>query len=65
MLSETAQQIMVKDMAAIPLIDTSGMDMSGFEDIQNLDVSNFRIISIGNLGTAFNERWDNEIGSLN
>ena len=56
MLSETAQQIMVKDMAAIPLIDTSGMDMSGFEDIQNLDVSSFRIISIGNLGTNFNER---------
>ena len=64
MLSETAQQIMVKDMAAIPLIDTSNMDMSGFEDIANLDVSSFRIISIGNLGTTFNERWDNEIGTL-
>lgn len=64
MLSEQAQQIMVNDMAAIPLIDTSKMDMTGYEDLQGLDVSNFRILSIGDLGTQFNERWDNEIGSI-
>jgi putative spermidine/putrescine transport system substrate-binding protein len=40
------------------------MDMTGYEDLQQLDVSNFRILSIGELGTDFNERWDNEIGVL-
>lgn len=64
MLSPEAQQIMVEQMAAIPLIDTEGMDMTGYEDLQNLDVSNFRIMSIGDLATDFNERWDNEIGTL-
>ena len=51
-------------MAAIPLIDTSKIDMTGFEDVENLDVSSFRIMSIGDLSTDFNERWDNEIGTL-
>jgi len=27
-------------------------------------VSNFRIQSIGGPSTSFNERWDNEIGSI-
>ena len=64
MLSDEAQEILVKQMAAIPLVDTSNMDMTGFEDILDLDVSNFRIMSIGDLGTDFNERWDSEIGTL-
>ena len=64
MLSPKAQEIMVRDMAAIPLIDSSDMDMTGYEDLQGLDVSSFRIQSIGGLSTAFNERWDNEIGSI-
>lgn len=64
MLSAEAQEIMVKEMAAIPLIDTSEIDMTGFEDVENLDVNNFRIMSIGDLATDFNERWDNEIGTL-
>ena len=64
MLSKNAQEIMVKDMAAIPLIDTSDMDMTGYEDVLDLDVTNFRIMSIGDLSTSFNERWDSEIGSI-
>ena len=64
MLSDTAQQILVKEMAAIPLVDVSGMDMTGYEDLKDLDVGSFRTLSIGDLGTNFNERWDNEIGSL-
>ena len=64
MLSPEAQEIMVRDMAAIPLIDSSNMDMTGYEDLQGLDVSNFRIQSIGGLSTSFNERWDNEIGNI-
>ena len=55
---------MVTEMAAIPLIDTSKLDMSGFEDLENLDTTNFRIQSIGALSTDFNERWDNDIATL-
>ncbi|WP_283672882.1 extracellular solute-binding protein [Butyricicoccus sp. Marseille-Q5471] len=64
MLTDSTQEMLVKQMAAIPLIDTSGMDMTGYEDLAQLDVSKFRIMSIGELGTAFNERWDNEIGAI-
>lgn len=64
MLSDKAQELLVHDMAAIPLIDTSKIDMTGFEDVENLDVNNFRIMSIGDLSTDFNQRWDNEIGAL-
>lgn len=64
MLSPAAQELMVRQMAAIPLIDASSMDMTGYEDLQGLDVSNFRLQSIGGLSTAFNERWDNEIATI-
>lgn len=63
-LSDTAQELLVKHMAAIPLVDVSNMDMTGYEDLQDLDVSNFRILSIGELIGDFNERWDSEIGTL-
>ena len=64
MLSTEAQELMVKEMAAIPLVDTGDMDMTGYEDLMDLDVSSFRIMSIGDLGTDFNARWDSEIGTL-
>ena len=64
MLSPEAQQIMVEQMAAIPLIDSSELDLTGYEDLAGLDVSNFRIMSIGDLATDFNARWDSEIGAL-
>lgn len=64
LLTDAAQEMLVKQMAAIPLVDVSGMDMTGYEDLQKLDVSKFRIQSIGALGNDFNERWDNEIGTL-
>lgn len=63
-LSDEAQETLVKQMAAIPLVDTSNMDLTGYEDILNLDVNNFRIMSIGDLSTDFNERWENEIGTI-
>ena len=64
MLTDEAQEIMVRQMAAIPLVDTANIDMTGFEDVENLDVSNFRIMSIGDLSTDFNQRWDSEIATL-
>lgn len=65
MCSDAAQQILVSQMAAIPLVDTANLDMKGFEDVQNLDVSSFRVMSIGTLSTDFNQKWDDEIASLN
>ena len=50
-------------MAAIPLV-TDGVDLSGAEDLMNLDTSKFRTMGIGDLGTDFNARWDDEIGTL-
>ena len=38
--------------------------MTGYEDLKSLDVSKFRILSIGDLSNDFNERWDNEISTL-
>ncbi len=64
MLSEEAQTILVHEMAAIPLIDTTNIDMTGYEDVASLDTSSFRIMSIGDLSTSFNERWDNEIATI-
>ena len=42
----------------------AGRRQTGFEDVENLDVSNFRIMSIGDLSTDFNQRWDSEIATL-
>ena len=64
MLSTEAQELMVKEMAAIPLVDAGDMDMTGYEDLMDLDVSSFRIMSIGDLSTDFNARWDSEIGAI-
>lgn len=64
MLSEQAQKILVDDMAAIPLIDASKLDMTGVEDLATLDVSKFRTQSIGDLVTDLNKRWEQEIGSV-
>jgi len=64
MLTDDAQELLVKEMAAIPLVDVSNMDMTGYEDLQDLDVTKFRTLSIGSLDTDFNERWDIEIGTL-
>ena len=64
MASESAQKLLVENMAAIPLIDVSNLDMTGYEDLMAIDVTAFRTMSIGDLGTTFNEKWDNEIGIL-
>ena len=64
MLSDEAQDTLVKQMAAIPLVSTANIDMTGYEDLKTLDVSKFRILSIGDLSNDFNERWDNEISTL-
>ena len=62
-LSPEAQTILVQDMAAIPLI-TDGVDLTGAEELMNMDVSSFRTQALGDLITDLNARWDEEIGTL-
>lgn len=64
MLSEEAQQILLDNMAAIPLIDASGFESDNASLLEGLDVSNFRRSSLGELGSQLYERWDAEIGTL-
>lgn len=64
MLTEGAQQTLLDSMAAIPVIDSSGMTSENSVHLEGLDISSFRTLSIGTLGSELNERWDAEIGTL-
>lgn len=63
-LSPEAQQIMLDEMAAIPLIDSSDFDSENAALLENLPVDAFRRGSLGELGGLLNEKWDAEIGTL-
>lgn len=64
MLTDEAQQILLDNMAAIPLVDSSNFESENASLLEGLDVSNFRRSSLGELGGQLNERWDSEIGTL-
>lgn len=64
MLSPEAQNIALDTMAAIPVIDFSLLDPKLIETIKDLKIDEFRISSLGDLGTQLYERWDSEIGTL-
>lgn len=64
LLTDKAQSMLVQEMAAIPLTKADNLDLSGAEDIIQLDVSNFRTQALGTLSPQITERWDNEISTL-
>ena len=64
MLSPEAQNIALESMAALPVIDFSLLDAELVQNIETLNISEFRSVSIGELGTQINERWDREIATL-
>ncbi|WP_018753851.1 extracellular solute-binding protein [Paenibacillus sanguinis] len=64
MLTPEAQNIALDSMAAIPVIEFSKLDPELADIISGLEIEEFRINSIGGLGTKLNERWDEEIGTL-
>lgn len=64
MLTPDAQNIALEEQAAIPVIDFSLLDQTQVTTISDLDVSSFRLSSIGDLSTDLNERWSSEIGTL-
>ena len=64
MLSPEAQNIALDSMAAIPVIDFSLLDESLLPLISSLDIDEFRIMSLGGLGSELNERWAEDISTL-
>lgn len=64
MLSPEAQNILLTDMAAIPLIENSKLDPLEAATVKDLKVDDFRTISIGSLGTTMNRIWNETIATL-
>lgn len=64
MLTPEAQNIALKSMAALPVIDYSKLDPEAVKSISSLNISGFRMSSIGKLGTPLNDRWKKEIATL-
>jgi putative spermidine/putrescine transport system substrate-binding protein len=64
MLSPTAQNILLSEMAAIPLIDGSRLNANEAAVVKDLDVTKFRTQSIGSLSTNLNQRWNDTIATL-
>lgn len=63
-LNPEAQEIMLDEMAAIPLIDSSDFSSENAPLLENLPVDAFRRASLGELGSLLTEKWDAEIGTL-
>lgn len=63
MLSDEAQQILLDDLAAIPLVNKE-FDSKNGEMLKAISVDKFRRTSLGELGTKLYEKWDTEIGTL-
>ncbi len=60
LLSPEAQTILVQDMSAIPL-QKKGVDLTGAEELAQIDVSDFRTQALGDLVDDLNARWRAEI----
>ena len=65
MLSADAQNIALDTMCAIPVISYDKLDESLTETIKDLNITEFRVSSLGDLQTTLYEKWDDEIGTLN
>ncbi len=64
MLSPQAQNIALEAMAAIPVVDFSTLNPELTAIIKDLKIEKFRIMSIGDLSTKLNEKWEAEIGTM-
>lgn len=64
MISPEGQKMCLETIYAVPVIDASLIDSDVVDAVSGLDVSNFSVISLGDLGSKLNERWDAEIATL-
>ncbi|GEB76596.1 extracellular solute-binding protein [Sporolactobacillus inulinus] len=64
MISKEAQTILLDEMGAFPVIDSSDIKSDNTKMISKFDVSTFRTSSIGVLGQELLKKWDEEIATL-
>ncbi|WP_445487648.1 extracellular solute-binding protein [Niallia sp. 03133] len=64
MVSSEAQTILLDQMGAFPVIDTSNVKSDNTKMISKFDISKFRTSSTGILGTDLIKKWDEEIATL-
>jgi len=64
LLSEKAQNILLADMAAVPLIHLDLLDPNEADYVKDLDINAFRSVRIGALQAEMYKTWDNIIGSI-
>jgi putative spermidine/putrescine transport system substrate-binding protein len=62
--SVEAQDIFVKVMKAIPVIDTKKLPASTLDLLSGLQMASYRTATIGGLGTLMQKRWTQEIATL-
>lgn len=63
-ISNEAQEMLLNQMAAIPLVDSSGFESDSAAMLEGFDVSEFRLSEIGTLGGTLIEKWHDEIAPL-
>ncbi|HOG60062.1 MAG TPA: extracellular solute-binding protein [Flexilinea sp.] len=63
-ISPEGQKKCLELMYAVPVIDISTIQSDAAKMIEGLDVSSFKVFSIGSLGDVINQRWDREIATL-
>lgn len=64
-ISVEAQQLFVDNMKAVPVIDSSLLEQTdSVKAVSALNPADFRILSIGNLGTTIRDRWTSDIATL-
>ncbi len=63
-MSPEAQNILLDVMAAVPVIKPELLDENLKKTVDAIDLSTFRVMSIGTLGKDLANRWDEEIGTI-
>ncbi len=64
MISPEAQKLCLETIFAVPVIDGSTIDSKAKDMIKDLDISNFTVISNGELSNKRNEYWDENIATM-
>ncbi len=64
MISPEAQLLCLEIMYAVPVVPLAHLDSSKTDVVSGIDVSNFSIISLGDLAKQMEEQWAVEIGTI-
>lgn len=64
MISPEMQQLCLESIYAVPVIDPAEIKSEAAAAVAGLDVSNFKVLSLGGLSLTLSDKWDNEIATL-